>query len=64
MKNQGITITYYLKSEVLQIQFGQDPTSYLYDLDEKESKTKLISQLLRIIDSKQKVKIIKKVNNK
>ena len=60
MKNQEITITYYLNSEDLQIQYGKDYTSYLYDLDEKESKTKLISDLLRIIDSKQKVKIITK----
>jgi|TARA_R110001592_G_scaffold250193_3_gene512834 hypothetical protein len=47
-----VKITNYTKSEIVEIQFGDDPTSYQYALYEKGMSQKLVYQLLKIIDAK------------
>ena len=55
-----IKITNYKKSEIVDIKYLSDNTTYSYDLECK----KLSRALLRIIERKEEVKIITKTLNK
>tara|TARA_R110000744_G_scaffold184107_1_gene303521 strand:- start:98 stop:268 length:171 start_codon:yes stop_codon:yes gene_type:complete len=52
-----IKITNYTKSEIVEIQYGEDPTSYIY---REEDHNKLTKELLRIMETGKEVKIITK----
>jgi len=51
---EKIKITNYKKSEIVEIQYLSDNTTYSYDLECK----KLSKALLRIIEKKEEVKLI------
>lgn len=52
-----IKITNYTESEIVQIQYGEDPTSYIYREEDHHWLTK---ELLRIMETGKEVKIITK----
>ena len=53
-----VKITKYTKSEIVEIQYGEDPTSYIYTEADND---KLITQLLKIMQTDLKVEVI--INN-
>ena len=48
MKPMKVTITYYTKSVIASIQYGEDPTDFNYDLDTNAKGFAL--ELMRIIE--------------
>tara|TARA_B100000795_G_C22583661_1_gene354782 strand:+ start:144 stop:323 length:180 start_codon:yes stop_codon:yes gene_type:complete len=51
-----VKINYYTKSEVVELTFGNDPTSYIYNTE----CVKLTKELLNIIEKKMEATVITK----
>ena len=52
-----IKITNYTKSMIVEIQYGEDPTGYIY---REEDHNQLTKELLRIMETGKEVKVITK----